>query len=479
VSAPDDKREADELRRIAALEARLAMDPGAVLAAQELSAIFIRRRETKKAEVVLRLGLVAAPDHAGLMTNLGGLLAGTDRQAEALDLLRLVVQQAPNSPMSHYNLGIGLKAGRQFAEAAAAFRATVERDPAFADAHLNLGHALLEEGETAAAAAAYDAALLLRRAPGPQKGPIGSDPRELLLTHEAKLRHDIEQLRYLQTWGHLSFEHAGLIPAYEAALAALPPAPSGAGTVELPAAHATRLRPVYNRLLYLDHADYLPDGAVDHRLEPARVEAEYAADGIGIAVVDNLLTEPALKSLRNFCLRSTIWFHCRYAQGYLGAFMDDGFCCPLLLQAADELRHALPGIFGRHRLRRMWAFKYDSLPGSAVPGIPIHADFAAVNLNFWVTPDDANLDPEGGGLTVWDKRMPQDWELWRYKDDIPAIRKFLADSGARALRVPYRQNRAVIFNSDLFHETDSINFQEGYENRRINITMLFGQRQGT
>ena len=110
-------------------------------------------------------------------------------------------------------------------------------------------------------------------------------------------------------------------------------------------------------------------------------------------------------------------------------------------------------------------------------GIPIHADFAAVNVNFWVTPDEANLDEDSGGLIVWNKRMPPDWELWRYKDDIPAIREFLSNSRAKSLDVPYRQNRAVMFNSDLFHETGRLNFRDGYENRRINVTMLFGQRE--
>ena len=47
----------------------------------------------------------------------------------------------------------------------------------------------------------------------------------------------------------------------------------------------------------------------------------------------------------------------------------------------------------------------------------------------------------------------------------------------RSVRVPYRANRAVIFDSDLFHETDRIAFKEGYLNRRINITMLFGRRE--
>jgi hypothetical protein len=42
--------------------------------------------------------------------------------------------------------------------------------------------------------------------------------------------------------------------------------------------------------------------------------------------------------------------------------------------------------------------------------------------------------------------------------------------------VPYRGNRGVIFNSELFHKSDSIRFKDGYENRRINVTMLYGER---
>ena len=42
--------------------------------------------------------------------------------------------------------------------------------------------------------------------------------------------------------------------------------------------------------------------------------------------------------------------------------------------------------------------------------------------------------------------------------------------------IPYNENRAVVFNSNLFHETDNYEFKEGYENRRINLTMLFGNR---
>jgi hypothetical protein len=34
----------------------------------------------------------------------------------------------------------------------------------------------------------------------------------------------------------------------------------------------------------------------------------------------------------------------------------------------------------------------------------------------------------------------------------------------------------VIFDSDLFPKTDRIVFKEGYLNRRINITLLYGER---
>ena len=44
------------------------------------------------------------------------------------------------------------------------------------------------------------------------------------------------------------------------------------------------------------------------------------------------------------------------------------------------------------------------------------------------------------------------------------------------MRVPYRCNRAVIFDSSLIHESGGVRFRSGYENRRMNVTLLFGER---
>jgi hypothetical protein len=123
----------------------------------------------------------------------------------------------------------------------------------------------------------------------------------------------------------------------------------------------------------------------------------------------------------------------------------------------------------------MWGFKYDS----ELSGINIHADEAVVNVNFWITPDEANLDPESGGLVIWDVAAPRNWnfDAFNATNSGIAIRDFLARNEASSVTIPHRANRAVIFNSDLFHETDRIRFKPGYLNRRINVTMLYGRRE--
>lgn len=191
-----------------------------------------------------------------------------------------------------------------------------------------------------------------------------------------------------------------------------------------------------------------------------------------IVVIDDLLTPDALEGLRRFCRGSTVW-KLPYPGGYLGAMQENGFSCPLLAQIAEEFQDTFPTIFNAHGLVRLWGFKYDS----RLSGIGLHADQALVNVNFWITPDEANRNPDNGGLVIWDKSAPLDWDFERYNNfDEAEARHFLEQAGSKSVTVPHRANRAVIFDSDLFHETDAIEFEDGYLNRRINITMLFGRR---
>ncbi|HET7085954.1 MAG TPA: tetratricopeptide repeat protein [Rhizomicrobium sp.] len=191
-----------------------------------------------------------------------------------------------------------------------------------------------------------------------------------------------------------------------------------------------------------------------------------------IIVIDNLLSEDALAKLRRYCWGSTIWRE-THSEGYLTAMPEHGLACPLIGQIDEDMRAAYPGILGAHQLRYLWAFKYDS----RLSGVGAHADPSLVTFNFWITADDANLDPEHGGLTVWDAAAPADWETQRYIGDTQGCRAYLARLGAKPTTIAYRCNRAVVFSSELFHETDRMHFKEGYTNRRINITMLYGRRR--
>jgi hypothetical protein len=169
-----------------------------------------------------------------------------------------------------------------------------------------------------------------------------------------------------------------------------------------------------------------------------------------------------------------VWFHNRYAYGRLGAFFQDGFNSPLLLQIAEELRVRLPRVIGdMHPLRQLWGFKNTApLP----PDVTTHADFAAVNVNFWISPEEANLDDTSGGLVIHDVDAPWYWDFDTYNGS-DSIAPYLKRQQSNTVTVPYRQNRAIIFNSDLFHGTDAVTFRDDYQSHRINITMLYGNRE--
>jgi tetratricopeptide (TPR) repeat protein len=444
------------------------LDPEIVEPYLALAQIHLARHRFDTAAAVLRDALARDPTHAGVLNNLGSILVQHGDAAEGLSLLERVVALNDLMPVAHYNLANALKRIGKADQAVAHYQKAAELQPSLFGAWHNLGNVLLDLGRVDEAAEAYDAAFRIKRRPGGPERPRDNFRK----TSRSKLEHDIEQLEYLIGREILPSDAEVLVGHYRAALANLPETPRETHMVEVPSENLARLAPTYNRLVQLTEAPALAGPAVNPVLDRAAIEADYQRNIPGFTHLDGFLTAEALDALRRFCLESTIWYQFRYANGYLGAFMDDGFCCPLLLQIAEEMRRALPGIFRHHTLRKLWAFKYDS----RLDGIPIHADFAAVNVNFWITPDDANRDPAAGGLIFWDKEAPLDWDFETYNADVPAIRAFLKESRARAVNVPHRQNRVVIFNSDLFHETGKIDFRGGYENRRINITMLFGKR---
>jgi tetratricopeptide (TPR) repeat protein len=194
--------------------------------------------------------------------------------------------------------------------------------------------------------------------------------------------------------------------------------------------------------------------------------------GQKVQVIDDFLTPEALDQLRKFCLESTVWRH-PYKFGYVGAFPQNGFAGTSLFAIAEEFSGALGDAFADYQLAQWWAFVYDT----KLPGTDIHGDDADFSLNFWITPDSANLDPDGGGLVIWDKTAPSDWSYNDYNSGGDRVRQFLEDENAESSVIPYRENRAVLFEGHLFHKTDDFTFAPGFENRRRSVTLLFRRRK--
>jgi hypothetical protein len=245
---------------------------------------------------------------------------------------------------------------------------------------------------------------------------------------------------------------------------------------QLSAAQRELLGVEYGRPLPVPPSERIPRWAgADSMLRPrdwGTVGAQYAAEKV--AVIDELFTAETLAALQAYARHGAPFLTMR--NGYLGAFPADGNTHALLLALVQALVGAAPGIFGKHALGLWWLFKY----GEANPdGIGIHADAATVNVNIWLTADDACLD--GGGLALYQHvpALEQPTQAINREFASAAEEATLREqltAGGNVLRIPYRCNRAVVFVSDQYHESLPFRFAAGYENRRVNLTLLFGDR---
>jgi tetratricopeptide (TPR) repeat protein len=280
---------------------------------------------------------------------------------------------------------------------------------------------------------------------------------------EPRLRHDYEQLDLLQRRRKLEAEGRAalkvLAPYYaQSGDATMTFAPDGAEGQTLRRVLGTR----YN----------LPAEPFDERAlgenDYSAIEDKYLSERL--VVVDNFLSSIALRRLRSFCEEATVW-KSYHRHGYVGAIIAMGLSPKVLLALSEELRRAMPRVIGNEPLLQAWAFKYDQ----RLQGINMHADFAKVNVNFWITPDAACEDPASGGMIVYDLPVPKSWTVADYNSDPGRLAAYVKLHNAKPVRVPYRENRCVLFDSSLIHVTDEMHFKPGYENRRVNLTLLYGR----
>ena len=457
---------------VAALRQAVALDEDAAGSHSDLGNALQEIGALEEAEASLRRAIDIDPKLAAAHANLGNVLQDLHRVAEAEDAYRKAIALDPTYAAAHANLGNSLKRLGREDEAVTSLERALELKPENTTYRANLGMVHVARGDAAAALACFGRAAERRHGPSPSPGMLTrrEGKRPAIPIAPFKLQHDAEQVRRLCRDGRVDPSFDRIADTYEEVLAALPPDAPPDEAIALSDREWRRIAPAYNRPLLLPQAPAAAQGAVNLDLDADEIERAYRESAPNLVVVDDFLTADALERLWRFCLDATVWYQVK--RGYLGAYLVDGFGTALALQIADELRARLPGIFGRHRLEQLWAYKYDS----RLQGIATHADFAAVNVNFWITPDEANRDPASGGLVVHKAHAPSDWAFRTYNADSARMAQFLEEAGDEPVTVPYRRNRVVIFDSDLFHRTDDLDFRPGYENRRINVTILFGNR---
>jgi len=284
-----------------------------------------------------------------------------------------------------------------------------------------------------------------------------------------KLKHDIEQINYLLKKKLISRSFSSVVKNYKIVYSVLPKESDPTDIYTLSKKFTVKLGPTFNNLIYYQPPDIIEKKIIN---EKKRVFLKNSDKSFKYIVIDDFLNKDILNALNKYCLTNSIWSEFDYKNGYIGSFIENGFNAPLLLQISEEIRLNFPKIFKKLPLTKVWAFKCNN----KMKGIKIHADFAAINVNFWITPDDANLDKNSGGLLIWDKEAPKNWDFDKYNNNHNEIKKFLKKKKSKMKKIKYKSNRVTIFNSNLFHASDNFNFKKNYESRRINITFLYGKR---
>jgi len=465
--------------------AALALDPAMADAHNNLGLLHLAHGDKTAAADCFAAAARHDAEHGEAQVNLGKVLIDLGRPAEALPRFRRAQALRPDLAEAVFGEGRCLEAAGEWAAAEAAYRRALALRPELTAASNNLATVLLAQGRYAEAQAAFRALLAARRGLGLSReeaeaaAPTAQDAAEAtagprLITSRFALRDRAEQIEYLIEDGALDPAFAPLAARCRTVLAELGGEDAPAGRLELTPWQSAFLRGFYDRVLRFEDAPRYAGPAVNPDLDFAALEDAFLADAAPAVCFDDFLTPEALAGLRRFCRRSTIFFGADPAD-YVTAYLTDGFNCSLLYQIAEELKARFPRVIGPRFLSNMWAYRH----AAAARGVDAHTDYAAATFNFWITDDAANLAPGRGGLLLYKVEEPLDWdwmEVNRRKND-PDIQAQVADflGPAEPVTLAYRSNRAVLFASKLFHKSDEIRFAEGFANRRVNVTMLFGQ----
>ena len=478
----------------------LKINPDHSVAHNNLGVIFDNLGKYQKAKECYEKAIEINSNYVDAHYNLGVIFYTLGNYNKAKECYEKTIEIDTNHVNAHNNLGAIFKELGETQKAKECYEKIIKINPNYVDAYNNLGVIYVELGEYQNTKKCYEkvikinpnhinahsnlSALYIRTLDNFEKA-ISSSNRVLKIHHKNskfinqsvplfRLKHDVQQAQYLisknyKIEGIYEFQKIGneILTREENK----EDRNNSNKKILLGNDEINSLLPFY-KSDHIYQVKNISGSCINPNKNWQDVEDEYFNSSNQIMYIDDFLSDEALQELREFCLVSKVW-NKDYPNKYLGAFAEQGFISPIHLQIAIDLKQKLPKLFGPHKIEKFWGFKYDATLGK---GINIHADFAIHNLNFWITPDEYNNNKNSGGLKVYDTPAPDNWTFKDYNRKVGKIYDFLKDNNANCTNVPYKFNRAVLFNSAYFHETDEIDFKDQYEGRRINNTYLFGSR---
>lgn len=312
------------------------------------------------------------------------------------------------------------------------------------------------------------------------------------ITTKAVLEYNIEYLNYLITKKKLiKFEN--ILSVYEDTLKKVNHYNNSSylANISLDEPYMKDIKQYYNRPIYIKYDNEVISGELFNEIDFVKKEEEYFNSDIGVVIIDNILSDNTIQLLRKIIKENAIFFDYKFPNLFKSR-MDDGLHQQIFGQIANELQKKMPKLLSIP-LKEWWIYKSIYKPQQLSLGI--HTDSGLVQVNFWITEENYNLNKQSGGLIIYKTQCEDndesslDWDInvangkcfiidENGRSIEPKKHELLKNNNYDSIKIPYKENRAIIFNSSLFHTTDSknINFANDYSGFRANLTYTFGDR---
>ncbi len=197
------------------------------------------------------------------------------------------------------------------------------------------------------------------------------------------------------------------------------------------------------------------------------VESEYFDSApYNFAVIDNFFAPETCAFIRDAIVNNKGWSFMNWQAEEL--FIRN-FDLPIVKDVAAAVTERLPRIFDRLALVQHIAFMHQRNNGLCA-----HSDTGLVTVDVWLTPEEFNLEPESGGLVLYDVKRESDQDIHQFNARPWCVEYFKAHTRGGSVTVPYKYNRAIIFDARTFHASDRMRFVgTGADTYRINYALLF------